>query len=318
MAENIASITVSFDWNNIHELESLLRDFEIVGWPRAEQYSAHCGALRSLENQLSPTTTAISNAIELAEGHKDLAVLLLEPADSEATQLHSENLPQTIKDVNHELQSVCRKRDWRNTCILDLRPFRSAVIRESEEVPQEQDKYAYNATQKMLELLRPDVLLVCQGGTRSSDNAFARSFSSSIASFGNVSLHRRPGSKEMIVIHAFHPMHAKYVPNGEKVVERIRRAALRFAFLQAVNILNGRIIRGPGVRKLQDALHGASQTPHLLLQNGKLDRSLDRRFQGMYLSSEATPELRRFWEEMMAKKEEEVGFFFFAVLMFCS
>ena len=94
------------------------------------------------------------------------------------------------------------------------------------------------------------------------------------------------------------------------MVKRIRRAALRFAFIQAVNILNGRIIRGPGARKLRDALYRASQTPRLLSQNRNLDRSLDHRFQGVYLSSKATPEFRRLWEEMMAKKEEEVSLIF--------
>ena len=118
------------------------------------------------------------NAIELAQGHRDLVILLLEPADSEATELHSQNLPPTIEDVNQELQSVCRTRDWRNTCKLDLRPFRSAVICKMKKVPQEQDEYAYDATRTILELLRPDVLLVCQSSTRSSNNAFARSFSS--------------------------------------------------------------------------------------------------------------------------------------------
>lgn len=310
MTNDIAPISTSFDWNNIDELESSLRDFEIVGWPRPKQCSAHCDVLRRLGNQLSATRTAVSNAVELAQGHSDLVILLLEPADSEATELHSENLPPTVEDVNHELQSVCRTRDWRNTCILDLRPFRSGVIRELEETPQEQDEYAHNATRTILETLRPDVLLVCQSSTRSSDNGFARSFSSPIGSYGKVLLHHQLGAKHMIVIHAFHPMYARHVPDGEQMVKRIRRAALRFAFIQAVNILNGRIIRGPGVTKLRDALYGASRTPHLLSQNGNLDRSLDDRFQGVYLSSKATPEFRRLWEEMMAEKEEEVSLVF--------
>lgn len=166
-------------------------------------------------------------------------------------------------------------------------------------------EYAYDATQRMLRILRPDVLLVCQSGTQWSDNSFARTLSSSVSRFGNISLHPRPDTKEMIVIHAFHPMHARYVAGEDQIVGRVRRAALRFAFLQAVNILNGHFIQGPGVKQLQDALYGASQTP--LLQNGNLDRSVDHRFQGVFLSPRAKPEFRRRWKKMMAENKQKVS-----------
>lgn len=102
-------------------------------------------------------------------------------------------------------------------------------------------------------------------------------------------------------------MHSMRYAAGEgAVVKRIREAALRFSFLQAVSILSGRIIRGSGVRKLQDALHGASQSPHMLLPSGLLDRSLDDRYKGVYLAHNATTEFKQMWQEIMAEKSEQV------------
>jgi hypothetical protein len=88
----------------------------------------------------------------------------------------------------------------------------------------------------MLNILEPDVLILCQSATRSSSNEFAQSPSSSIGEFGNLSLYQLDSGKKVITICGFHPMHAMRYAAGEgAVVERIREAALRFSFLQAVS-----------------------------------------------------------------------------------
>lgn len=306
---NIDPITISFDWNDLDELEVSLRNLAVVGFFEAARTAKHCDVLRHAQACLTANDIAVANAVELAEGHADLAVLLLEPADTESKKPHHEDLPRTIQYIDEELLESCRTRDWRNTCIIDVRPFRSNERRmlETAEMRERQDNLAYDVTGRMLDMLEPDVLILCQSATSSSLNEFAQSLSSSIGEFGKLSLYRLESGKQVITICGFHPMHAMRYAAGEgAVVRRIRKAALRFSFLQAVNILSGRIIRGPGIRKLQDAVYGASRSPHMLLASGLLDRSLDDRFKGIFLAHNATTEFKQMWQEMMAKKLEQV------------
>lgn len=152
------------------------------------------------------------------------------------------------------------------------------------------------------------LLLLCQSSTSSSSNEFAQSLSSSIGEFAKLSLYRLESGKQVITICGFHPMYAvRYAAGEDPVIERIRTAALRFSFLQAVNILSGRVIRGRGVQKLQDAVYGASQSPHMLLTSGLLDSSLDDRFKGIFLAHNSAPRFKRMWQEMMVKKLDEVS-----------
>jgi hypothetical protein len=306
---NIDSITISFDWNNLDELEVSIQDLAVVGFHKAAKTAKHCDVLRHAQACLAASDIAVANAVELAEGHADLAVLLLEPADTESKKSHQEDLPRTIQIIDEELLESCRTRDWRNTCIIDVRPFRSNERRmlENAEIQERQDNLAYGTTGRMLNMLEPDVLILCQTATSSSSNEFARSLSSSIGDFGKLSLYRLESGKTVITICGFHPMHATRYAAGEgAVVKRIREAALRFSFLQAVSILSGRIIRGPGVRKLQDAVYGASRSPHMLLPSGLLDQSLDDRFRGVYLAHNATTRFKQMWQKMMAEISEQV------------
>jgi len=247
---NIDSITTSFDWNDLSGLEVSLQNLAVVGFHKAARTAKHCDVPRHAQACLTASDIAVANAVELAEGHADLAVLLLEPADTESESLHQEDLPRTIQVIDEELLESCRTRDWRNTCIIDVRPFRSNKRRMSEivEIRERQDNLAYTTTRRMLNILEPDVLILCQSATRSSSDEFAKSLSSSIGEFGNLSLYQLESGRKVITIGSFHPMHAMRYAAGEgAVVKRIREAALRFSFLQAVSILSGRIIRGPGV-----------------------------------------------------------------------
>jgi hypothetical protein len=276
---------------------------------QGRQNCKHCDVLRQAQACLTADDIAVANAVELAEGHADLAVLLLEPTNTESKTPHHEDLPRTIQYIDEELLESCRTRDWRNTCIIDVRPFRSNERRmlKTAEMRESQDNLAYGATQRMLDMLEPDVLILCQSATSSSSNKFAQSLSSSIGKFGGLSLYRVESGKQVITICGFHPMHAMRCAAGEDaVVRRIRTAALRFSFLQAVNILSGSIIRGPGIEKLQDVVYGASRSPPLLLASGRLDKSLDDRFKGIFLAHNATPEFKQKWRDMMAEKSDQV------------
>ena len=213
----------------------------------------------------------------------------------------------SIECINEEVESSCRTRDWRNTCILDIRPFRSDVNRKRDALPGERDNQAYDATREIFHIFQPDVLLLCQSGTRSNPNEFARSLSSSIGEYGKIFLYRLGNGKQVVVICCFNPMYVKrYAIDEDRIIVRIRQAALRFTFLQAVNIFNRRVFRGPGVQKLRDAVYGASRSPHTLLPNGTLDPSLDDRFKGFTLAPNATPEFMQ-WQKMMSEKSEEVS-----------
>jgi len=137
---------------------------------KAAEADKHCQTLRKLGMRLGASDFAIENAIELAEGYDDLAVLLLEPADMEATRLNPRNLHPTIKCVDEELANVCRTGNWRNTCIVDARPSRTDATRTSESAEERcrRDDEAYMATKQVLNMLKPDVLLICHCGTHPS------------------------------------------------------------------------------------------------------------------------------------------------------
>lgn len=121
-----------FDWSTLDDLKLRYRQLERVGWAKRPTTSNHCDVLDCLALTLSASRTAVDNAKKLASGHPDLAVILLEPADREDLDSHQTSLPPTIELVDRELRTVSRTRNWKNTYILDIRPFRSDKIRATE------------------------------------------------------------------------------------------------------------------------------------------------------------------------------------------
>lgn len=308
--------TIRFDWSTLDDLESALGQFELPQRPSGSNVDQHCDHLNSLANHFKVHDIARRNADDLARGHRDLLVMLLEPADSQATLDHGTSLPSTIKFVDHELKAASNGRNWQNTCIFDIRPFRSDEVREIEQrrggsdLVQARDALAYDTTEQMLSALRPDVVLLCQSSTGTDMHEFARKLSSSVAHCGSLFLYRLKCGNEVVVINSLHPMYAvRYTDEGEgnRLTSRVRHAMIRFTFLQAANIVAGRCITGPGTKKLQDAVWGAHKSPHCLLPTGKLDRSLDDRSQGFSLAPNASPGMRHIWNKMVAEKRQEVS-----------
>lgn len=201
------SDSAKFDWSHIVQLNAALDDLRIDSSLRAPKQNRHCLYLRDAGAELAAGSIAISNATELAEAHTDLVVLLLEPANQEATSAHSQSMPDTITYVDNEFHNASHSRNWKNTCIFDIRPFRSQARRKYEdpEEQKERDDIAYEATKQMLDMLEPDVVLLCQSATRSSKNGFAKMVSST-AEHGMLSLYKLQSGKRSILVHGFHPM----------------------------------------------------------------------------------------------------------------
>ena len=99
----------------------------------------------------------------------------------------------------------------------------------------------------------------------------------------------------------------KYTRGLDPLVRQVRQAMIEFTILQAVNILAGRIIVGPGISKLQGALWAADQNPHRLQPNGQLNPGLDTRFKGVFLSPNATFEMKKLWERATREKRVTVS-----------
>lgn len=285
---------------------------KVLDTPKGPIRRSHCIPLSKSGRSLQATDIAKGNAFELAKGYCDLVLLTLEPGDNEDKVRHDQSggVPRTIEILNEHLEAVSDFRTWQNTCIIDARSYRSAQIRQAElcGAREARDEIAYEGCESSIEKLQPDLLIVLQSSTGQVCNDFVRTMSSSTSSCGSVFLYQLRSSKWMVVVHSLHPMYAeKYTEGRDPMIRRLRRAMIRFSFLQAINILSGRMIVGAGVQKLRDAVWGAGQTPHLLMCCGTLNPSLDRRSKGVFLSPNATPEMKKIWNECMSQRKSQVS-----------
>ena len=251
------------------------------------------------------------NAYGLAKGYRDLALLLEEPADSEDVVDHAApgGFPPTIHFLSQQLQEGSGTRDWENTCIVDMRPFHSSLLRDLETsnfIRERNDFMSYDATEEMVEILQPDVLVKFQTATASVRHDFARCMSSSIRTSGRLSLYKLRTGKQVIVVDSFHPMYALKYANAPEVAQ-LRQAMIKFNILQAVNLLAGRVIVRNGENKLRDADWGASHNPPRLLPSGRLDPQLDDIVKGIFLADNATPEMKELWNGISKEQKRKLG-----------
>lgn len=308
---------IDFNFSGLHDLEASLNSLKVSDVPTGTTCDSHITPLKELGRTLQATDVAIENACELGTGYRDLALLTLEPGDYEDVLRHDQDdgLPRTIEILNDELEAVSESRTWENTCIIDAKSYRSNKIRRREFSSEKEakdemayDEMAYDGCEAFIENLQPDVLIVLQSATREANNEFVQKMVSSTSRCGSVFLHRLSSGKPLVVIYSLHPMYAeKYSEGRDPMIRRLRRAMIRFTFLQAMNILSGRMIGGAGVEKLRDAVWAAGQTPHRLLPCGTLNPSLDDRFKGIFLDPNAKPEFKKLWDEGIAKRELEVS-----------
>lgn len=130
-------------------------------------------------------------AEKLAEGFNDLLVVLLEPTD-----IYSSCEPEEVIIRSNALQAIDNtlrdaskgQRSLANTCTFDIRPFRSASVREveSDDEKDNNDEFAYEVFQNMVHVLKPKVIIVCQCSTERVRNELAAKLSSSTGSTANL------------------------------------------------------------------------------------------------------------------------------------
>ena len=83
-----------------------------------------------LEGRLKANDIARSNTCEFARGYRDLLILLESPSNTENQLRHNESggLPGTIDFIDNQLQQISKARNWHNTCIVDMKSYRSESI----------------------------------------------------------------------------------------------------------------------------------------------------------------------------------------------
>lgn len=114
---------------------------------------------------------------------------------------------ETLQAVNHLLWEG--DRDLENTCVFDVRPFRSDCGRRKEldGVEEENDELAYDVVKQMLELLQPQIFVACQYQTDSSKNPVAKILCSAVGKCENTKTLPLDNPLATIV-YAFHPSYS--------------------------------------------------------------------------------------------------------------
>lgn len=255
---------VHFDYvhhDNLHQEFEVLRPTSTQ--PRWSISRGYTSPLSELADRLAPCPTEIAwqNALGLAAGREDLCIILECPADMEDKLRHDEQtyIPDTIAMVNEELKFaasgliISHERNWKNTCILDMKTYRSEKIKKREgkdwNWTSTQDDLACRAAERVLEIMQPDVILVCQTKTGNSNIQFAKKMSSSVNKAGDIETYTMQSGKQVIVVYSLHPQRACYMKKKTKSTAGYNM--LRLNFSQAFNALAGRRITGPGIGKLK-------------------------------------------------------------------
>ncbi|KAK5721510.1 hypothetical protein LTR15_006099 [Elasticomyces elasticus] len=246
-----------------HDIDSLY--VELKNLPMKSQASPH-DCLDELARDWDVPGRALQLAKLLAAGpKKDLVVLLLEPTD-----IHSKLDPFEVFEASPALQSVDEalrfstggRRNWLDTCILDIRPFRSASIRQKGSVDSDKsDEKAYACCVAMLKCIDPRVILIAQCQTAGVKNTTAKLLNSSLFSAGKLRALHYEGLS-CVTVNSFHPSmfkeeyldeHAKAYGLDEHQAwtrECLLRAAFDVTFLVAVYALDGRKVHREDVAQL--------------------------------------------------------------------
>lgn len=229
------------------------------GIPKGHLTRDHLQPLTDLGERWQLSNNALNNALSLACGYSDLVVVLTEPcniAEHVPYEKMFNNTP-TLRRVDEALRFAFHgHRSVENTIILDVQPFRSAWIRESEEEDSDDlDREAFErGFKETMDRLRPDCLLVCTCkdlGKEANDL-----FSSSVASSGLLSLVPLDSGRETLRVPSFHPMYIgrpqQTGSERQQELKKIMREHLFYAtFFVAANALAGYRIRGVGIRNLR-------------------------------------------------------------------
>ncbi len=211
----------------------------------------HLAKLNEHARSLGAEGHALRNARRLATGFQDLVVILQEPSDIAEDRDYEEmvSASPTLKHVDTALSLASNGgRSLSNTVTVDLRLFRSAIIRGTQEDAQRlsDDKKAYAAVEKILGLLRPGVVIVCQCETAADVTyGVAADLCSSVRSSGDISPYVLPNGHKLIKVNSFHPMYFARMKEEEELCRRgLAHNLFRATFSVAINALAGRKIHG--------------------------------------------------------------------------
>ncbi|KAK8096340.1 uncharacterized protein PG998_014208 [Apiospora kogelbergensis] len=267
----MASLTVvSFDFTELEDIDTALSRCA-VGSQGLSIIDSHLAPLRTLAEQLSATSTALQNAERLATGFEDLVVILLEPSDKEDEMFYEDiiasrgdSYPVALELLDQTLRFTFQgQRHIDNTIVIDVRPFRSNKIRQSEgeETRGINDQAAYQTVQKVLCLLHPKVMVICHCD-KDGLTENMKYLGSSPAKAGIVSLQMLNDGHKVVRIPSVHPMYFARTEQGLPKKRLLRERLFDATFVIAANALVGRRVSGLGMDSLRTgAKHGVYYTP---------------------------------------------------------
>ncbi|EXL66013.1 hypothetical protein FOPG_17792 [Fusarium oxysporum f. sp. conglutinans race 2 54008] len=221
----------------------------------------HLAPLQQLAERLAVSNMTLQNTEYAGRGYDDLAIVLIEPSDREDWISHDDIMadkdhPSTMRYLDNSLQLAFRgKRDFRNTIVLDTRPFRSHKIKkgEAEYKRKENNAAAYAALEDSLDILRPKIIVVCNCDHGSVEDGLPPYLCTSVERAGETELVQLPNKHQCIKVSSFHPMYIERT-NPDQRTERIMREYLFDACLVvAARLLVGRTIFGSGIFNIRHA-----------------------------------------------------------------
>jgi len=156
---------------------------------------------------------ALQNTEYAGRGYDDLAIVLIEPSDREDWISHDDIMadkdhPSTMRYLDNSLQLAFRgKRDFRNTIVLDARPFRSRKIKkgEAEYKRKENNAAAYAALEDSLDILRPKIIVVCNCDHGFVEDGLSPYLCTSVERVGEIEFVQLPNKHQCIKVSSFHP-----------------------------------------------------------------------------------------------------------------
>lgn len=185
----------TFNFTDLKDIRPSLLKLRCPLRPPSEHRVAihHLEILDELARELKVCSNGLQNARRLANGYEDLVVVLIEPTDKAEEVPYEEMLAasETLLCVDETLQFASgSQRNIENTIILDVRAFRSDFIRTSQSLKDQNrdDELAYDYFERIMSVLRPRVVVVCQCVTDEANNKFVQGLCSSIKRAGDIYL----------------------------------------------------------------------------------------------------------------------------------
>ena len=139
-----------------------------------------------------------------------------------------------IEFVRDQLREVSEMRSEKNIYLLNIRFFRSNVIRHQKREEKREDKnnITYCTTQKIIEKMKSKILIIYQCETVEIDHDFAQRIFFSIIKCDHISIYELCNDNNAIVIYNLYSIYVlKYAHNLDSIISRLRQVMIKFTFL---------------------------------------------------------------------------------------